>query len=252
MQFELTKATEALKFELNKREVDSILPCQVKLAFDVSYSFEDEHRNGYTQQLLNRFVPFAMLFDKDKTLESYVFASDEEQLTDINERNYFDYIHKQVMRSNSYGGGTAYLPVLRHMLQPKSADINPVEEIVEAASGLFGRLFGKKKVTVVTPVTATVAAQEDKNLIFFVTDGEAADQQRAQEFLDASMPDGKNFIVFISIGNRDFKFFVDNYKNTKYSSYFNLTPKELRVLEDMSDEDMYNLILTPQLIEWMK
>lgn len=249
MQFELTKATEALKFELNKREVDSILPCQVKLAFDVSYSFEDEHRNGYTQQLLNRFVPFAMLFDKDKTLDSFVFASEEEQLVDITARNFEDYVRKTIMRSNSYGGGTAYLPVLRHMLS-EDTEINPVAEAAEAVTGLFGRLFGKKKEPVVQ--VGKVAKTGDKNLIFFVTDGEAADQQRARDFLNASMPDGKNFIVFISIGNRDFKFFVDNYKNTEYSSYFNLTPKELRVLEDMSDEDMYNLILTPQLIEWMK
>lgn len=250
MQFELTKATEALKFELNKREVDSILPCQVKLAFDVSYSFEDEHRNGYTQQLLNRFVPFAMLFDKDKTLDSFVFASEEEQLVDVTERNYADYVRKTIMRSNSYGGGTAYLPVLRHMLENDNT-ANPVAEAAEAVTGLFGRLFGKKKEPVVQ-VGQVSAKSADKNLIFFVTDGEAADQSRAQQYLNATMPDGKNFIVFISIGHRDFNFFVDNYKDTEYSSYFNLTPSELRNLEKMSDADMYDLILTPQLIEWMK
>lgn len=247
MQFELTKATEALKFELSKREVDSILPCQVKLAFDVSGSFDDEHRNGYTQQLLNRFVPFAMLFDKDKTLDSYVFSHNEERLVDITERNYSDYIRKVTMKAGSYNGGTDYYPVLKHMLEDEP---DVVEAFVEKTQGFIGRLFGKRKEAVVQ--SPSVAKVDDKNLIFFVTDGQASDQEYARQYLDDNMPDGKNFIVFISIGSQKFSFFDRNYSNTEYSSYFNLTPRELRNLEDCSDEDMYSLILTPQLINWMK
>ncbi len=242
MQFELTKATEALKFELSKREVDSILPCQVKLAFDVSGSFDDEHRNGYTQQLLNRFVPFAMLFDKDKTLDSYVFSNSEERLCDINEHNYSNYVRKEIMQSDSYNGGTNYLPVIKHMIEGDA-----LGNVKEKAKGFFGKLFGKSQESVVES-----SKSSDKNLIFFVTDGQASDQEETKRFLDYVMPDGKNFIVFISIGSHKFSFFDRNYSDTEYSSYFNLTPRELRNLEDCSDEDMYNLILTPQLIEWMK
>lgn len=72
--FPLEKATQSLSLELKKRDVDKIIPCQVKLAMDVSGSFEDEHGEGLTQNLLNRLVPFAMLFDKDGVIDSYTFS----------------------------------------------------------------------------------------------------------------------------------------------------------------------------------
>ena len=93
---------------------------------------------------------------------------------------------------------------------------------------------------------------QDKHIVFFVTDGDAYDQNQAKQFLDQAIKSNPNlFFVFISIGNQPFQFFNNNYKDTSYSNYFNLTPSQLRNLKDAKDEDLFEMIINPSLEAWM-
>ena len=253
LSFDLTKSTQALSFALQKHSV-AINPCQVHLAFDVSYSFNDEHCDGYTQQLLNRFVPFSMLFDKDQVLDSYVFSNECEQLSPIKSDNFADYIKNVVQKSSSYNKGTAYLPIFKMLIDETSGAVKrpPIVTQEVPTKGFFGKLFGKTETIVVeTPVT-DVPQTTERHLVFFVTDGEAGDQNRAKDYLASSLSNVANpYFVFISIANHPFDFFTDNYSKTDYSSYLNFTPTQLRSLQTMSDEDLYALLLTPSLTAWM-
>ena len=242
ISFDLEKSTEALQFSLVKHNVGTILPCQVNFTMDVSGSFDDEHRNGYTQQLLNRFVPFAMLFDKDKTLGSYVFASRCEQLGDINERNYADYIRKSVQRSSVYNGGTNYVPIFDLLIENTKAEI----EAPVSTGGFLSRLFGRSK------PAETATTTPEKHLHIFVTDGEAFDQDEAARHLDDLLNQHTNiYFLFVSISPRPMRFLQEHYGDKAFSSYINMTPQELKNLQNTSDEALYDLVLTDSMTAWM-
>lgn len=237
IQFNLEKSKETLQFVLEKHNVTTINPSQVHLAFDVSGSFDDEHSNGYTQQLLNRIVPFSMLFDKNQTLDSYVFSDGAEVLDDINISNYADYVRNKIQRSRIYNQGTQYLPIFKLLVEKSTEDKKKV--------GFFGKMFGKQ-------TEVKTESLQDKHIVFFITDGDAYDQNQAKQFLDQAIKSNPNlFFVFISIGNQPFQFFNNNYKDTSYSNYFNLTPSQLRNLKDAKDEDLFEMIINPSLEAWM-
>lgn len=261
LTFDLTKPTQALSFVLKKNNVDVIVPSQVHLAFDVSWSFDDEHCAGYTQQLLNRFVPFSLLFDKNRTLDSYVFGDRCEKIDDINEFNFSNYVQKHIQKSSCYKGGTNYLPIFKLLVKSTNNVAEPQIEVKPVTPpeplGFFARLFGKSRpveypTPIETPVVTKEVVEDEKHLVFFVTDGEASDQDAAKEFLDNTLKTVSNpYFVFISIGKSDFTFFKKNYLNTSYSNYFNLTPDELKDLDSLSDEALYEKVISPSLAEWM-
>lgn len=245
ISFDLEKSTEVLQFSLEKHQVSAIYPCQVNLTFDVSGSFHDEHRDGHTQRLLNRFVPFAMLFDKDKTLSSYVFSNLSEKLGDINEANYSDYVKRYIQRSNVYNGGTKYVPIFQKLIEDTKAEIAPVQQAPR--KGFMSRLFGTTEASEVS-----VAPTAEKHLHIFVTDGEATDQNSAALLLNKLMNENKNvYFLFISISSTPIKFLQDAYGNTEYSSYINFTIPELRNLANVDDEALYDLILNDSMVNWM-
>lgn len=259
IKFDLTKPKEKLQFVLQKHNVTTIVPCQVHLAFDVSLSFDDEHRSGYTQQLLNRIVPFSLLFDKNQTLDSYVFGSGAQKLDDININNFNTYVRTDIQRSSLYNSGTEYLPIFRMLIDkagPKEVKIPQpdIQTIVEKKVGIFGKMFGKQdSVEIVSKKQPSIiTTEQEKHLVFFVTDGEAFDQENAKHYLNNALSSVTNpFFVFISIANKEFPFFANNYKNTAYSTYFNLTPSQLHDLQKSLDEDLYEMIISPSLEEWM-
>lgn len=229
IQLEMTKRVESLQLVLEKCNVKQIKPCQVKLAMDVSSSFDDEHRNGYTQLLLDRFVPFSLIFDKDKELDVVSFSNGAKRLESLTEYNYQYYIKNVVMNDSNYGGGTMYMPPMKLLLEGKT----PTESI----KGFFSKLFKSKD----TP------ENKDRDIIFFITDGEAFDSNEFIGYMDNNVTDS-NFVVFVSIGKNINTF--SKYTNKKNTHYFNISIAELRSLRNMTDEQMYNLIITDKMVEW--
>lgn len=237
--FDVDKAQQALSFCLKKHEVTQILPCQVHLAMDVSGSFHDEHHDGYTQELLNRFVPFALLFDKNKTIDSYIFGTGAAKIDDVNESNFANYIRNCLIKAsgfNTYAYGTSYKPIFELLLKEAGAQVG----------GFLGGLFGNKTET---------ASTSERHLVFFITDGEAGDQDKAAALLASTLPKVKNpFFVFIGVPDSeedDLTFFSRRYANTEYSSYLRMTKPELLALKNLSNEDLYDKVLSPQLVKWM-
>lgn len=246
LQFDLVKSTQALQFNLQKRNVNSIIPCEVFVAMDVSGSFDDEHRSGYTQTLLNRFVPFSMLFDKDKELNSFAFSSVSTELEIITEHNYKNYIKNEVIGCRGYNGGTEYAPVLQDMFLAKKA-VEKTEVIETKSKGLFGGLFGGKTTT--ETVTSVSYEDIDKKLIFFVTDGDEWSPESTKRVLNNYLH-GKEFIVFLSVSDRKLRQ-LERYENGTYTSYHNFTFDQLHNLENWSDDEIYDLLLTDNLVNWM-
>lgn len=245
LQFDLVKSTQALQFNLQKRNVNTIIPCEVFVAMDVSGSFDDEHQKGYTQTLLNRFVPFSMLFDKDKELNSFAFSSRSTELEIITEHNYKTYIRDEVIGCRGYNGGTEYAPVLEQMFLAKKA-VEKTQTVETKSKGLFG-LFSK---TVSTEEVVSVSYEDiDKKLIFFVTDGDEWSPHDTKNVLNNYLH-GKEFVVFLSVSNSKLEQ-LERYENGKFTSYHNFTFNELHDLQNWSDDKIYDLLLTDNLVNWM-
>lgn len=248
LNFPLKKATESLQFELKKREVDTIIPCQVKVAMDVSGSFDDEHTDGYTQDLLNRFVPFSLVFDKDGVIDSYTFSHVAGRLPQINQFNFGSYIRDEVIRCYGYNGATEYTPVLRLIDEDASPQDIVIEAQPERKVGFLGRLVGQKDKEAVAG--QVIKGEVEKELVFFVTDGESSDTQTSKAYLE-SMAKKNIFFVFIGVGDRDIKLFKESFESTPYSIYLRLSKNEIRDIKNWTDEEMYDKLLQPSLVAWM-
>lgn len=247
VQFDLVKATETLQFSLVKHDVQEIKPCQVSFICDVSGSFDDEHREGYTQALLNRLVPFSLVFDKNKTLDSFVFSSQAEQLADINAGNYSDYVRRHIQRSNVYGRATSYAAAFEEVIRNLGTKTQ-TRTVQAPASGFMSRLFGKTQT-----VTETVEVpQEDKYIHFFVTDGESSNEGRDLEAINRLLAsNGNHFIVFLAVNDGRLPFLERNFASQRQTSYIHLTKRELMNLQNLSDEQIYEILLTDNFTAWM-
>src|SRR4051812_26480201 len=116
LQLNLQKSAQALRLNLAKRGI--VAPPQADLAFnmDVSGSFEDEHRDGLTQTLLTRLVPWGMVFDPDKKLDVFTFSDGPDHVHhvgDITEATVDSYIENRIIgRVPGWCRGTDYSYVL--------------------------------------------------------------------------------------------------------------------------------------------
>lgn len=230
----LNLSKETLLLEMSKEGVDVINPCQVSFQLDVSGSFHDSHRSGYTNTLLARILPFALLFDKDGVLDMFSFSTTSEKLKEVTQHNYQGYVKNHVMTANNYNGwSTNYLTAFKDLVNNGFKKPKPL--------GFFGKFLGGKE---------GKPESIGKHLSFFVTDGLPNDGDRAIEYFKANVSE-EHFIVFISISNSDIRFLEGNFKSGNNTDYFNMSPAELSGLQNVSDEDLYKMFLTPSLIKWM-
>ena len=114
----LEKSRAALKLSLEKKGVVTPPRMDVGFALDVSGSYEDEHRDGLTNDLLTRLVPWALTFDPDAKLDLATFSDGERgvvALPAVTAANYLGYVNRHVIdRVDGWCGGTDYRHVLAH------------------------------------------------------------------------------------------------------------------------------------------
>lgn len=240
----LNLSKQTLQMTLEKAGVTKINPCQVSFAMDASASFTDEHTNGYTEHLLGRILPFALLFDKDGVLDMFSFANDCGEATKVTADNYLGYVKREFPYNGEFGWGTAYQPPFQALIENGYTEKEQVIGVQE--NGFFGKLLGKKEKQIIKTTTESIG----KHLSFFITDGEASDQEQAKRYLNANQEE-QHFIIFITIASRKFYFFEDNYKGKSNTDYFNFTHQELHDLQHKTDEELYSLFGTQSLINWM-
>lgn len=222
MAISLDLSKQSLQLNLTKRNVGTIQSLDVSFAMDVSGSFDDEHRAGYTQSFLNRFVPFSLLFDPDKKMGMYVFSSEYENLGDVTEANFDGYIQNAVMKSHVYGYGTKYAPVLEEILKPESASL----------------------------LKSFFVSKPKPKLCFFVTDGEPMDGNATIETL-RQYHGADSFIVLVSIANSKISF-LEKIEAFDGVTHLQLTPDYLRNIKNVSDDELYEKLLNDELVAWLK
>lgn len=241
MSVQLNLSKDALKLELTKKGVEKIPECQVSFQLDVSGSFHFEHKSGNTNKLLQRILPFALLLDKDKKLDMFSFSQESIELKPVTEHNFIDYVKNHVMTASNYNGySTSYVSGLQSLIE------NGFRDVEDKKGGFISSLFGFKKVGGVSEKKESVG----KHLSFFVTDGADSGNPHTtlNYFLENKTED--HFIIFISIGDYELETLKRNYKGKSYSEYFNMTRQDLNNISDKTDDELFEMFLTPNLIKW--
>jgi hypothetical protein len=238
LSLNLTKGEQSLKLCLQKSGV--VTPPSVDVAFvlDVSGSFDDEHREGVTDALLTRLVPWGMTFDPDGKLDVFTFSSGRRsvaQVGSVSPANYDGFVRREILgRVPGYGGGTDYSYALEEVLKSFGWSEPP---------GFLGRLFGGGE----------PQPRRRRGLVLFVTDGENADHARTMQVLADSQQRGDAvYFLFIGISNQggDFPFLRqigDRFQNTGLTVI-----NDLRRFTAQDDDALNSGLLQQELVDWLK
>lgn len=242
---DLQKGKEALKLSLEKRGITTVPSADLAFVLDVSGSFDHIHRSGITQTLLERLVPWGMLFDPDQKLDVFTFSSGRSAAAyrgEIMPQTVSRFIQDKIVDSAFYGGGTEYAPVLKAVLQNFGWTYVPAQ--TPPKPGFFGRMFGKETIKVPPP------AAKRRSIVLFVTDGDNSDKDDAMQILKDSESRGDEvYFLFIGIGH-GFHFLqevADKFSNTG-----------LVVIDDIlsfvakTDDEINDTLIGEELITWLK
>ncbi len=218
---------------------------------DVSGSFDDEHRDGLTQQLLLRLVPWGMLFDPDQKMDIFTFSDGRRKANYVGEitpETCDRYIQRNIIdKVEGYNGGTDYSYVVEKNLQ----HFGWVQggAFVPRKKSFFTSLFGGDS------GYDTVAVEPKRSLVIFVTDGEChhTDEARMRTVL-AESQNRKDQVYFLLIGisnqGVEFEFLqqiADEFSNTGL-----VVIRNLREFVRKSDEEVNEVLITDELVEWLK
>lgn len=247
LQLNLEKATSSLKLNLEKAGILTPPVLDVSFFLDVSGSFDDEHREGITDSLLTRLVPWGLAFDPDKKMDVFTFSSGAASVHEvgaINATNYHRFVQSKIIdKVPGYNGGTAY----SHLIERALKHFGWAGDTVKKA-GFFGGLMGKKD--------EVVKGAKKKSLVIVGTDGdnnEVGDKERTMRVLRESQQRGDQvYYLFLGISNQGSTFpFLDKigdaFNNTGY-----LNIKNLRQFVQQSDEELNAQLLNQELIDWFK
>lgn len=247
LSLDLNKAAQSLRLSLEKAGVAPDIKAELIFDIDVSGSFEHEHEEGTTSQLIERLVPYGMVLDPDGAMDVFTFSDGERNVHHVGTVRPAEaggYITREIFgKVPGWNGGTTYSHVLEKNLQ--HFGWLPCDDY-HGVGGFISRFFGGHKEHV---------HEKKRSIIVFVTDGEnhSADEDRTMRVLKESQERGDN-VYFLFMGicehNVDFKFIkkiASKFKNTGV-----VIIHDLEGFVEKSDEEISAELLGPELIAWLK
>lgn len=248
LSLDLNKSARSLRLSLDKAGVAADIKAEIIFDIDVSGSFEHEHEEGTTSQLIERLIPYGMVLDPDGAMDVFTFSDGERNANHVGTVTPSDaegYILRNVVnRVKGWNGGTTYSYVLEKNLQ--HFGWLPCDDS-HGVGGLISRFFGGRE-------KPHVHAKK-RSIIVFVTDGEndKSDHARTMQVLEESQQRGDHvYFLFMGICEHDvdFKFvrtIASRFKNTGV-----VIVRDLEAFVEKSDEEMSAELLGPELIAWLK
>lgn len=240
----LEKSAQALKLNLEKAGI-KVPNLDVGFAMDVSGSFDDEHKDGTTELLLTRMVPWGLTFDPDRKLDVFTFSNGGESVQDvgpIDERNYQGFVRRRIIDVKGYNGGTAYSHVLERFLEHFGW-----KDVVKKA-GLVGRLLGKKD--------EIIKGERKPSLVIVATDGdnnEQGDKERTMRVLrESEARKDQVYFLFLGISNQGSKFPFLETIGDKFSNTGFVAIPDLRKFNAMDDDALNDYLIGDELLDWFK
>jgi hypothetical protein len=248
LKLDLNKAAQSLRLSLEKAGVAPNIKAELIFDMDVSGSFEHEHEEGTTSQLIERLVPYGMVLDPDGAMDVFTFSDGDynaHHVGTVTPAESEGYILRNVVdRVPGWKGGTTYSYVLEKNLQ--HFGWLPCEK-PHGIAGLISRFFGRSE--------DPHYHEQKRSIVIFVTDGEnsVADEKRTMGVLEASQSRGDH-VYFLFIGacehNVDFKFLKTIAKKFKNTGVVII--RDLEAFVEKSDDEISAELLGPELIDWLK
>jgi hypothetical protein len=242
LTLDLNKSQQALVLNLSKAGVSELPKVDVAFVMDVSGSFDDEHRQGVTNDLLTRLIPWAALFDPDQKMEVYTFSNGPRNVhhaADVSARNYAGYVQREIIGCPGYLGGTDYSYVLERVL-------TDFGWMAEKPKGFLSRIFGGGE-------TPAPAVQPRQTLIFFVTDGESADEAKTTALLAASQARGDGvYFHFLGVSNQSAKFPYIEGLGERFGNVGFTAVNRVRQWVQQSDDAINQALISDELVAWLK
>lgn len=243
LSLNLQKSSNALRLSLEKRGIVRMPALEMACALDVSGSFEDEHADGITNELLARLAPWGLTFDPDRKIDVLTFSDGAEsahRVGSLDESNYADFVQRRIIDNvPGWGGGTDYSYVLERALQEFGWLAEPGWK-----TGFIGRLLGRAEPAQRPP---------RRSLLVFVTDGDNQDDARTRQVLrdSQSRRDGVYFLFLgIANGGSPFRFLRsigDEFENTGFREIENI-----REFVRRSDDEINDMLIDDELLGWLK
>lgn len=236
---DLTKSVPSLKLVLEKRGIARMPTLECCIAADVSGSFEDEHREGVTNDLFTRLAPWGLTFDPDKQVDVFTFsngARSAHHVGALTADNYQNYVAREIIGSvPGWNGATDYSYVLEKMLQHYGWLPKP--------SGFLGGLLGIKPKT----------NSRKRTLCAFITDGDNNDHARTRQVLaDSQLRGDDAYILFLGVSNQGaggFPFLeraADEFKNTGFKRI-----ADVRAFVNKTDDEINEFLIDTELAAWL-
>jgi hypothetical protein len=243
LELNLEKASQALVLSLEKAGI-KVPTLDVGFAMDVSQSFEDEHNDGTTENLLTRLVPWGLCFDPDRKLDVFTFSNGPASVQDvgpIDEKNYQGFVRRNIIGVEGYNGGTAYSHVLERFLKHFGWAGDTVKK-----AGFWGGLMGKKD--------EIVHGEKKPSLVIIATDGdnnERGDKERTLEVLrESEARKDQVYFLFLGISNQGSTFPFLEKLGDKFSNTGFVAIPDLRKFNAMSNEDLNEFLIGDELLQW--
>lgn len=248
----LQKTAESIKLNLTKKGVANIPAAEVAFVLDVSGSFDYYHRSGITQKLMDKLVPWALVFDPDKRLDVVTFATRSHHVGTIDLANFdSNYIEKSIVdRVEGYNGGTNYAPAIKECLT--IFGWGPAHEKAKPSTtglrGFFNKITGN------TPAESNPAeakAVGRRTIVLFVTDGDNNDHDETMALLKESESRGDQvYFLLVGVGNDNFRFL--NLAAEKFSNTGFVKVKDINAFTKQTDDQISEAFIGTELIEWLK
>jgi len=239
----LQKSQATLSLSLQKVGIRQMPVLDMGIVLDVSGSFDDEHRDGTTTDLLTRLAPWGLSFDPDKKIDVFTFsngAASAHLVGSLTEANYQGYVRNNIIdKVPGWCGATDYSFVLERALKEFGWIGGEAKK-----AGMFGRMFGKKD---------EAPKSKKRSLIIFITDGDNNDKDRTRQVLrESEARKDEVYFLFLGVANGGSPFHFldaigDEFGNTGYRKIANV-----RKFIRMSDEEINAYLLDDELVTWLK
>lgn len=246
LQLDLQKSARTLRLSLDKAGVAADVKAELIFDMDVSGSFEHEHEEGTTSQLIARLVPYGMELDPDGRMDVFTFSDGKRSVHHVGTvtpDDCEDYIVRKVVgRVPGWNGGTNYSYVLERNLQ----HFGWLPAVPESG-GFLSRFLGFTS-------EAEVRAKK-RSIVVFVTDGEndPSDHARTISILEESERRGDEvYFLFMGACEHDVDFGFLRHIAQRFRNTGVVIVRDLDAFVELSDEELNAELLGTELIAWLK
>lgn len=255
----LEKSKSALKFSLLKAGVPTPPILAVGAALDVSGSYEDEHKDGSTNDILTRLVPWGLVFDDNGEIDLATFSDGSAHANFVEEpltaKTYQGYVRRNVIgKVDGWNGGTDYSYVIEKFLVKNGWKAAPPAQVAAPAksSGLFGGLFGGKKSEPAAPAPSTPVVRK-KSLLILQTDGDNSDKSRTEALLQEMQDNGyEMYVLFLAYANGNPNFSFLERMSDKFANTGLHIIRDLKKFIEATDDELNAWLISDELIAWLK